>query len=146
MPCSHESHHPSLPQTHLHTDPFPKREEEVFRVIQSIPFRKAELLNVVLETDWKYTAIVCIASQNYGVEINLPFNCRDDIIWRGRLTNRWLEANGNIAVHFGDMEKSKDYILDRVYKFREEDKFDDYIDALEDAKKELNQDKLIWWW
>ena len=46
----------------------------------------------------------------------------------------------------GDIKKHKDFVLDRVYKFREEDKLDDYIDSLEDAKKELNQDKLIWWW
>jgi hypothetical protein len=46
----------------------------------------------------------------------------------------------------GDIKKHKDFVLDRVYKFCEEDKLDDYIDSLEDAKKELNQDKLIWWW
>ena len=46
----------------------------------------------------------------------------------------------------GDIKKHKDFVLDRVYKFREEDKLDDYIDSLEDAKKELNHDKLIWWW
>ena len=67
MPCSHESHLPSLPQTYLHIDPSPNREEEVFRVIQSIPFRKAELLNVVLETDWKYTAIVGDVSMTFDL-------------------------------------------------------------------------------
>ena len=79
-------------------------------------------------------------------ESHLPFNCRDDIIWRGRLTNRWFEANGNIAVHFGNMEKSKDYILDRVYKLRDEGELDAFIDKYEEFKKDLNQDKLIWWW
>jgi hypothetical protein len=38
------------------------------------------------------------------VEINLPFNSRDDIVWRGHLTNRWIEANSNIASRFGDVE------------------------------------------
>ena len=46
----------------------------------------------------------------------------------------------------GDIKNHKDFVLDQVYKFREEDKLDDYIDAFEEAKKELNQDKLIWWW
>jgi hypothetical protein len=55
-------------------------------------------------TDWKCTALVRIASKSYGVEINLPFNSRDDIVWRGHLTNRWLEANSNIVGHFGDAD------------------------------------------
>ena len=55
-------------------------------------------------TDWKCTALVRIASKSYGVEINLPFNSRDDIVWRGHLTNRWLEANSNIIGHFGDVD------------------------------------------
>ena len=46
----------------------------------------------------------------------------------------------------GDNKKNKDHGLDLVYKRRDEVKLDGYIDALEEAKKELNQDKLIWWW
>lgn len=46
----------------------------------------------------------------------------------------------------GDIKNHKDFVLDQVYKFHEEDKLDDYIDAFEETKKELNQDKLIWWW
>jgi hypothetical protein len=55
-------------------------------------------------TDWKCTALVRIASKSYGVEINLPFNSRDDIVWRGHLTNRWLEANSGQVGHFGDVD------------------------------------------
>ena len=55
-------------------------------------------------TDWKCTALVRIASKSYGVEINLPFNSRDDIVWRGHLTNRWLDANSGKAGHFGDID------------------------------------------
>ena len=55
-------------------------------------------------TEWKCTALVRIASKSYGVEINLPFNSRDDIVWRGHLTNRWLETNSNIVGHFGDID------------------------------------------
>ena len=55
-------------------------------------------------TEWKCTALVRIASKSYGVEINLPFNSRDDVIWRGQLANRWIEANSNLAGHFGDVD------------------------------------------
>ena len=54
-------------------------------------------------TEWKCTALVRIASKSYGVEMNLPFNTRDDIVWRGHLTNRWIEANDNITSNFGDV-------------------------------------------
>ena len=56
------------------------------------------------KTNWKCTALVRIASKSYGVELDLPFNTRDDIVWRGHLTNRWLEANSNIVGHFGDVD------------------------------------------
>ena len=55
-------------------------------------------------TEWKCTALVRIASKSYGVEINLPFNSRDDIVWRGQLTSRWFEANNNLVGHFGDVD------------------------------------------
>jgi hypothetical protein len=44
------------------------------------------------------------------------------------------------------MKKNKDYILDRVYKLRDEGELDAFIDKYEEFKKDLNQDKLIWWW
>ncbi len=55
-------------------------------------------------TDWKCTALVRIKSKSYGVEINLPFNSRDDIVWRGQLSNTWLESNTNQICHFGDVD------------------------------------------
>ena len=55
-------------------------------------------------TEWKSTALVRIASKSYGVEINLPFNSRDDVVWRGQLTSRWFEANSNVVGHFGDVD------------------------------------------
>ena len=54
-------------------------------------------------TEWKCTALVRIASKSYGVKINLPFNSRDDIAWRGQLASRWIEANSNLVGHFGDV-------------------------------------------
>ena len=56
------------------------------------------------KTEWKCTALVRIASKSYGLEINLPFNSRDDVVWRGQLSSRWIEANSNIVGHFGDVD------------------------------------------
>ena len=56
------------------------------------------------KTNWKCTALVRIASKSYGVELDLPFNSRDDIVWRGHLTSRWLESNSNTVGHFGDVD------------------------------------------
>ena len=54
-------------------------------------------------TSWKCTALVRIASKSYGVEIELPFNTRDDIVWRGSLSRRYLAAHSNIPENFGDV-------------------------------------------
>ena len=54
-------------------------------------------------TSWKCTALVRIASKSYGVEIELPFNTRDDIVWRGSLSSRYLAAHSNIPENFGDV-------------------------------------------
>ena len=55
-------------------------------------------------TEWKCTALVRIESKSYGIEMNLPFNSRDDILWRGHLTSRWIEANSGQVGHFGDVD------------------------------------------
>ena len=55
-------------------------------------------------TKWDCTAFVRIASKSYGIEISLPFNSRDDIVWRGQLSTKWFENNSNVAGHFGDVD------------------------------------------
>lgn len=55
-------------------------------------------------SEWKCTALVRIASKSYGVELSLPFNSRDDYVWRGQLSNRWLAENSDITAHFGDVD------------------------------------------
>ena len=55
------------------------------------------------KTEWKCTALVRVASKSYGVEINLPFNSRDDVVWRGQLASRWLEENSDMVGRFGDV-------------------------------------------
>lgn len=46
----------------------------------------------------------------------------------------------------GEIKNNKDFVLDRVSKRRDEGKLDAFIEEYEGHKKELNDDKLIWWW
>ena len=55
-------------------------------------------------TTWDCTALVRVASKSYGVEIKIPFNSRDDVVWRGQLASSWLEKNSNQVAHFGDVD------------------------------------------
>lgn len=55
-------------------------------------------------TQWKCSAIVKVASKSYGFDISLPFNSRDDIVWRGQLSRKYLESNSNVTGHFGDVD------------------------------------------
>jgi hypothetical protein len=41
---------------------------------------------------------------SYGVELNLPFNTRDDVVWRGQLSERWLSASSGQPGSFGDLD------------------------------------------
>ena len=50
--------------------------------------------------------MVKIASKSYGFDISLPFNTRDDIVWRGQLSRRYIEATDKISGHFGDVDIS----------------------------------------
>lgn len=55
-------------------------------------------------TDWECTALVRVESKSYGIEMKLPLNSRDDIVWRGQLASKWLESHNNVAGCFGDLE------------------------------------------
>ena len=55
-------------------------------------------------TTWKCSATVKINSKSYGFDINIPFNTRDDIVWRGQLSRRFFESNSNVTGHFGDVD------------------------------------------
>jgi hypothetical protein len=55
-------------------------------------------------TKWDCTAFVRVESRSYGVEVSLPFNSKDDIVWRGQLSSKWFENNNNISGHFGDVD------------------------------------------
>lgn len=55
------------------------------------------------QTSWKCNAVVKYNSKSYGVEIDLPLNSRDDIVWRGQLGRRFIEKNADVAGSFGDV-------------------------------------------
>ena len=54
--------------------------------------------------DWTCKGKVYIAGKSYGVEVTIPLNTRDDIVWRGMLTGNSLERFNNKVNHFGDVD------------------------------------------
>ncbi len=54
--------------------------------------------------EWSTKAKVYIAGKSYGVEVSIPFNKRDDIVWRGMLTRNWLEKCNGEPWTFGGVE------------------------------------------
>ncbi len=54
-------------------------------------------------TDWSAKAKVYVAGKSYGVEISLPFNKRDDIVWRGNLAYSWINRCSGDLWPFGDV-------------------------------------------
>ena len=55
------------------------------------------------QTDWTCKAKVFIEGKSYGVEISLPLNQRDDIVWRGKLADEWFETYNRQTWPFGDV-------------------------------------------
>lgn len=56
------------------------------------------------QTSWNCTAVVKYNSKSYGVELKIPYNSRDDIVWRGSLNRKYIEATDNVTGHFGDVD------------------------------------------
>lgn len=55
-------------------------------------------------TEWTTKAKVFVAGKSYGVEISIPLNSRDDVVWRGSLAYRWLEKYNGETWPFGDVD------------------------------------------
>lgn len=53
---------------------------------------------------WKCSAVVKYNSKSYGIDISIPINSKDDIVWRGQLGRSFIEANNNVVGHFGDVD------------------------------------------
>ncbi len=55
-------------------------------------------------TSWTCSAVVKINSKSYGFEIEIPINTRDDIVWRGQLSRKYILATNGETGHFGDVD------------------------------------------
>ena len=53
---------------------------------------------------WKCSAVVKVESKSYGVELELPLYSRDDIVWRGSLSRRYLEKYSGQSRSYGDVD------------------------------------------
>ena len=56
------------------------------------------------QTSWKCQAVVKIQSKSYGFEVDIPYNDKDDIVWRGQLAARLFEQEDTVTGRFGDVE------------------------------------------
>ena len=57
-----------------------------------------------VQKTWELKTTVKYNSKTYGIDIEIPLNSRDDIIWRGPLTPSFIEKNSGKSVRFGDVE------------------------------------------
>ena len=54
-------------------------------------------------TSWKCQAMVKIQSKSYGIDLDIPYNEKDDIVWRGQLSARFFEEEDYVTGRFGDV-------------------------------------------
>ena len=57
-------------------------------------------------TSWKCAAKVMIKSKSYGVDLDIPFQTNDDIVWRGPVSIDYLRKLGSDEGRFGDVRIS----------------------------------------
>ncbi len=55
-------------------------------------------------TSWGCSAVVKVKSKSYGFDIELPFNSRDDIVWRGSLAMDFFEGKEEITGTFSGVK------------------------------------------
>ena len=53
--------------------------------------------------NWKCSAVVKVQSKSYGVEMDIPYNEKDDIVWRGQLSAAFFEEADTVTGRFGDV-------------------------------------------
>jgi len=57
-------------------------------------------------TSWKCSAIVKVESKSYGFDVSLPYNDKDDIVWRGQLAASFFQEEDVVSARFGDVRLS----------------------------------------
>ena len=55
------------------------------------------------QTSWDTEIIVKVNSKSYGITMSIPLNTRDDIVWRGSLSSRYLFATDASHTKFNDV-------------------------------------------
>ena len=55
-------------------------------------------------TTWKCSAQGKYNSKQYGFDLEIPLNSRDDIVWRGSLSHAYIEKFNGQTASFGDVE------------------------------------------
>jgi len=71
---------------------------------------------MVLEDDggtqekWDFELTVKIQSKSYGVDVSIPMNIKDDIVWRGGLSRAYVEKYSGIKSRFGDIDLTLELI------------------------------------
>jgi hypothetical protein len=55
-------------------------------------------------TTWKCSAQGKYNSKQYGFDLEIPLNSRDDIVWRGSLTHAYIEKFNGRTASFGDVD------------------------------------------
>ena len=56
------------------------------------------------QSKWAASATVKYNSKSYGIDLEIPLNSRDDIVWRGSLSHKFIEKCNGTPVRFGDVE------------------------------------------
>lgn len=59
---------------------------------------------------WKCSAKVTVKSKVFGLDLEIPLNTADDIVWRGSLTRRYLDKFSGKMGHFGDVDLMLEFI------------------------------------
>lgn len=54
-------------------------------------------------TSWKCSAVVKVQSKSYGFEVDIPYNEKDDIVWRGQIAASYLQSEDVVTGRFGDV-------------------------------------------
>lgn len=61
-------------------------------------------------TKWSATGTVKIKSRSYGFEVEFPYHRSDDIVWRGKLSDSFLEKYNGKPARFGDVSITFQFI------------------------------------
>ncbi|MBO4465505.1 MAG: hypothetical protein J5748_02365 [Bacteroidales bacterium] len=55
------------------------------------------------QTSWKCSATVKVKSRSYGFDVDIPYNEKDDIVWRGQLSANFFQEADFVTGRFGDV-------------------------------------------